>query len=165
MALRKYQEAGLAPSFEFKKPKQMKEGGEVERYHRIELVVEGVPLGYAELHYMSKPIPSFLVNYVFVKKNVRGFGFGGAVMEKINDYIISRGKMGMLCNAIDPKSKVRGIYEAHGWHESSQFSDWMTINEPKNVKPEAVEKAIAYAMLWLEKIEERVDKKEDLKAA
>ena len=163
MSLRRYHEADIEPNFQYKKPKEMVD--EIERYHRIEIVVEGTPLGYAELRYMSKPIPSFLVNYVFIKEKVRGFGFGGAIMEKINEYIVSRGKMGILYNAIDLDSNARGMYAAHGWHESPQFPKWMTINEPKKVKPEDVEKAIIHAMQWMEKIEDRLNEKEKRKAA
>ncbi|MEK7102371.1 MAG: hypothetical protein AAB912_01920, partial [Patescibacteria group bacterium] len=79
MALRKYQEAGLEPIFTRAKPAETDE--EIKRHHRIELTVEGVPLGYAELYYFNKSIPSFLVHFVFIKKTVRGYGFGGAMME------------------------------------------------------------------------------------
>lgn len=153
MALRKYQEAGFVPSFEYKKPKQMKEEGETERYHRIELVVEGVPLGYAELHYMSKPIPSFLVNFVFIKKTIRGFGFGAAMMEQVNEYIASRGKMGLLYNVIDPAEKAHSLYANHGWHESKAFPGWMTFYEPKKATSEDIGQAIMNAMSWMEEME------------
>ncbi|MBI4098791.1 MAG: GNAT family N-acetyltransferase [Candidatus Magasanikbacteria bacterium] len=153
MTLRKYQEAGLQPSFEYKKPGQMKEEGETERYHRIELVVEGVPLGYAELHYMSKPIPSFLVNFVFIKKTIRGFGFGAAIMEQINDYITSHSKMGLLYNVIDPADKAHSLYRDHGWRASKAFPGWMTLNEPKGVAVEKIDHAIMSAMSWMEEME------------
>lgn len=129
MSLRKYQEAGLEPVFQYKKPKEMKDDGEIDRYHRIELAVEGVPLGYAELQYMSKPIPSFLVDMVFIKKSIRGYGFGGAIMKKINDYIISRGKTGILCNVIEEDQNAHKMYANYGWHESPRFPQRMTINE------------------------------------
>ncbi|MEK7481453.1 MAG: GNAT family N-acetyltransferase [Patescibacteria group bacterium] len=153
MALHRYQEAGFAPSFEFKKPRVMKEEGETDRYHRIELMVEGVPLGYAELHYLNKPIPSFLVNFVFIKKTVRGFGFGVAIIEQINDYLTSRGKMGLLYNVIDPKDKAHKLYAHHGWHESRAFPGWMTINEPRKATLENIDQAIMNAMRWMERVE------------
>lgn len=153
MALRKYQEAGLAPSFEHKNPGQMKEEEETKRYHRIELVVEGVPLGYAELHYMSKPVPSFLVNFVFIKKAIRGFGFGAAMMEQINEYVVSRGKMGLLYNIINPAEKMHSLYANHGWHESKAFPGWMTINESRKATQENIDQAIMNAMSWMEEME------------
>ena len=153
MALRKYQEAGLEPSFELKKPQQMKEEVETDRCHRIELIVEGVPLGYAELHYMSKPIPSFLVNFVFIKKTIRGFGFGAAIMDEINEYVTSHGKMGLLYNVIDPAHKAHSLYKDHGWRESRAFSGWMTLNEPKGVATEKIDRAILNAMSWMEEME------------
>lgn len=158
MRARRYQEVGLEPEVVYEKPSARTRFPEEERLHVLDLEVRGRSVGHAELMYASHPIPSYYLNFIFVRELFRGFGFGSAILDQVNLFLLEKGKMGILYNSISKDSSAREMYARAGWHESKKFSGWMTFNEPKDATPAALDQSIVRAGKWLSKTEKKEEK-------
>ena len=72
----------------------------------------------------------------------KGRGFGGALIEQLNNFLDSKGKAGILRNIIDRQNPAFSIYEKRGWRPIEDHEDWLIYNPPKNLTPDRINKAI-----------------------
>lgn len=108
--------------FEYSRPEE----SETEQ-HTIELVVKGEKVGDATLEYHSRPFPFYLVTFVEVEFGQQGQGYGSELVEKINEFLNTRNRPGVLEDAINENNPARGFYERHGWKRIADTS-WFVYN-------------------------------------
>ena len=126
----------MSTSFEYKKPPENQ-----EHVHKIEMVIDGDVIGHADLEYRNDPFPFYYVSLVFIKKTFRGSGFGREVLEKINGFLDSKKKPGILANAIDIDHPAHQMYEKCGWIKIQDKEDWYSYGLD-NLNPNKIKKAV-----------------------
>lgn len=76
---------------------------------------DGDTLGRLNLMYLRKPIPCYYLVYVEVDQPFRGQGLGNRILEAFNEFVESKGALGLLDNIIPPDDPTFDIYTKQGW--------------------------------------------------
>lgn len=133
-------------------PDAIPELKDFERKHRLKLVdSEGNLAGFAELVYFGKPVPAYYLEYMQTNPSHRGKGFGGELIEQVNAFIASKGKMGVLVDAVEEDSAARGIYERHGW-QSTYIPDLLVLNPPSGITNETIADVEKRILHWTDRV-------------
>lgn len=114
-----------------------------EYVHRLQLVIENEPVGYAELEYYNKPFPFYYLSFLQVSENHKGQQFGSFVLDKFNSFLKEKGKAGILYDAMKDSSAAKGIYARHGWLSVAGKKDWYVYNPPQGLDDISLHKAVA----------------------
>ena len=97
--------------FEYKKPPETE-----NKFHRLDLIIDGENIGFAEMEFRNNPFPFYYIELVFVKEIMRGQGLGVKIVEKINEFLDEKGKPGILLNSISSDlAHIKTIYQNHVW--------------------------------------------------
>ncbi len=126
----------MVNEFEYKKPTE-----NLDKVHKIELVIDGEVAGYADLEYRNDPFGFYYVQTVLIRKGFQGHGFGSEMLEKVNEFLDSKNKPGLLLDAVMEDESAAGVYERHGWVRIPGKKYWFGYNL-ENMEPGQVEKAI-----------------------
>lgn len=110
--------------------------------HRLELNFSGQNVGEAELVCRNDPFPFYYLFFLRIDNEQKGRDFGGALVEQLNSFLDSKGKVGILRNIIDHKNPAFLIYEKRGWRPIDGHEHWLIYNVPKNLTPDRIDKAI-----------------------
>ena len=110
--------------------------------HKIILCARDTTVAKADLVYMNYPFPFYYLFFLKVEKEYRSLGYGSFLIENVNHFLSSRGKMGILRNIIDPQSAVCSIYEKHSWMRFTNESPWFLYNKYKKLDNNDIRKAI-----------------------
>lgn len=131
----------MTADFSHRKPPEVfeKEGYQT---HKIEIKENNERIGYVEFEYYNHPFPFYYVSYVLVKDELRGRGIGRKLLEKIDNFLDTAGRAGILLNNISKSSPARDMYENHGWAPIPGKDDWLTYNLPSDLEDGRLEKAI-----------------------
>lgn len=111
-------------------------------FHKLDLIVDGIEIGKAELFYKNSPFPFYYLSWVEIKPEYRGGGHGGFFLAAINEFINERGKAGILTNLIPEDSPAHLVYANYGWQEVGGHSGWYIYNSPYDLSYERLDKAI-----------------------
>jgi len=85
------------------------------RHHRFEIKVDGEVVSAAEVNYYTKPIPLYQVSDLYTEFNHQSKGYGSAIMEKVEQFLIDRGRPGILVdNSIHTSADGRSFYLDRG---------------------------------------------------
>jgi ribosomal protein S18 acetylase RimI-like enzyme len=110
--------------------------------HRLELFQEKEKVGDAYLVYTSKPFPFYYIAYLEVAREARGKGYGKELVDKVNHFLESKGKAGILEDRIFKNNPAKGMYERYGWHAVPDHAGWYTYNLPEGIDDQKVHAAI-----------------------
>lgn len=147
---------GLDSEITHKHPVETEPNEYGARMHRLELHIGDAPVGYAELAYLGKPVPTYYLDYMHVDPQYRGVGFGSELIDQINAFIKSKGKMGLLINGISEGSPATGIYLSHGWTETAN-SSVLVYNVPEGVGEVELKRVRKHLDQWLDKTQGELD--------
>ena len=75
----------------------------------------GENLGYLNMLYMNKPIPSYYLVYVEVASPFRRKGLGNRILKYFREFLIEKSAVGILDNIIPEDDATYDIYSKHGW--------------------------------------------------
>ena len=73
------------------------------------------------------------------------------MLNKLNEFLLTRGKAGLLRNIISKDSPTCGIYEKNGWVPVNSKEGWFIFNSPKDLAYASILKAIAHVKTIEEK--------------
>ena len=134
-------------SFSHLKPHEVFER---EGYHAHKLELrddKGEEIGYAEFEYYSDPFPFYYVAFISVADKYLKKGFGGNILRQVNGFLDSKGRAGLLINAVEQNDPARSMYERYGWVPVPGKKDWLAYNLPENLDDGRLEAAIYKAEL------------------
>ena len=120
-------------------PKEVHEKGE-DYIHRLDLQVNGEKIGEAQLIYKNSPFPFYYLSSISIREDLRGNGEGKNFLVSINNFLLKKGKTGILVNSIDENHPANQIYKNYGWTPVGNY--YYIFNPPKNLSPGRVSKAI-----------------------
>ena len=75
----------------------------------------GENLGYLNMLYLNKPIPSYYLVYVEVASPFRRKGLGNRILKFFKDFLIDKSAVGILDNIIPEEDVTFDIYSKSGW--------------------------------------------------
>ena len=75
----------------------------------------GENLGYLNMLYMNKPIPSYYLVYVEVASPFRKKGLGNRILKLFKEFLTDKSAVGILDNIIPEEDATYDIYSKHGW--------------------------------------------------
>jgi hypothetical protein len=75
----------------------------------------GENLGYLNMLYMNKPIPSYYLVYVEVAPPFRKKGLGNRILKYFKEFLTDKSAVGILDNIIPEEDATYDIYSKHGW--------------------------------------------------
>jgi len=112
--------------------------------HSFHIIVEKEDRGSLHVKYMNKPFPYYYASYLEVNPKEQGKGYGKQLLLKFNKFLDEKGKMGILCDTIDPSDNpdAVGMYERNGWTRISDGDEWLYYNKPNSISQELLEKAV-----------------------
>ncbi len=85
-------------------------------FHTFEIHAEGgEALGYLNMVYLRKPIPSYYLVYVEVLPPFRGRGLGNRILKAFKEFAEEQGAVGLLDNIILPEEPTYDIYAKNDW--------------------------------------------------
>lgn len=113
----------------YKNPKDNLEKGE-DPLHTIDLMLDGKIIGRAEITYYSRPFPLYQISELYVEPEYQGAGRASKIMDQIEEFLIKKGKAGVLVDAIDPDSPASGMYARRGWQEVPEQGGLFAFNLP-----------------------------------
>lgn len=106
------------------------------RHHRFEVVNDGKVVSAAEVNYYSRPIPFYQVTDLYTEVKDQGRGYASAVMDQVENFLIQRGKPGILADAsIYNHPKGKSFYASRGWIEIGTEGH-RAFNLPKDINPD-----------------------------
>jgi GNAT superfamily N-acetyltransferase len=124
----------------YTKPEDSSED-EISRHHHFEIKVDGEVVAAAEVQYFSSPIPFYQISDAYTEYEHQGKGYGTAIMEKIEAFLLERGKPGILVdNSVltqemdEAKTGVNSFYETRGWRYINDIH--MVFNLPDDIDPD-----------------------------
>lgn len=121
-----------APSINYVDPKKdLEEEGLGQ--HRLDLIIDGIKTGGAEINYFSKPLPLYQLTDLWVDFDSQGKGFGSKILEQFEEMLITRKKPGVLVDAILEGNEASGMYKRRGWKEVPNSYGLYVFNWPKDV--------------------------------
>jgi len=89
-----------------------------EPFHTFEIhTAEGEVIGYLNMIYLRKPIPSYYLVYVEVLPPFRGRGLGNKILKAFREFVEDVGAVGLLDNIILPEEPTYDIYTRLGWKD------------------------------------------------
>ncbi|MBI4088175.1 hypothetical protein HY418_02205 [Candidatus Kaiserbacteria bacterium] len=94
------------------------------------------------MEYFGKPFPFYYLGNVFTSGVHQQQGIAGNLVEKVNSFLETRGKTGILYNAISPYLKAHGMYERRGWTPISGRSRWLIYNPTPRITEEMMRRAV-----------------------
>ncbi|OGP91668.1 MAG: hypothetical protein A2157_06665 [Deltaproteobacteria bacterium RBG_16_47_11] len=87
-------------------------------FHTFEIhTAEGEVIGYLNMIYLRKPIPSYYLVYVEVLPPFRGRGLGNKILKAFREFVEDVGAVGILDNIILPEEPTFNIYTKLGWRD------------------------------------------------
>src|SRR4030067_1252526 len=87
-------------------------------FHTFEIhTAEGEVIGYLNMIYLRKPIPSYYLVYVEVLPPFRGRGLGNKILKAFREFVEHVGAVGLLDNIILPEEHTFNIYTKLGWRD------------------------------------------------
>jgi len=87
-------------------------------FHTFEIHTKGGEvLGYLNMIYLRKPIPSYYLVYVEVLPPFRGRGLGNKILKAFREFVEDVGAVGLLDNIILPEEPTFNIYTKLGWRD------------------------------------------------
>jgi GNAT superfamily N-acetyltransferase len=90
--------------------------GSRQPFHTLEIHTEGKEaLGYLNMIYLRRPIPSYYLVYVEVLPPFRGRGLGNKILKAFREFVEDAGAVGVLDNIILPEEPTYNIYTKLGW--------------------------------------------------
>lgn len=119
-------------SLRYSSPKQSSEQGE-DPQHRFEVMVEGEKVGAAEIDYYSKPLPLYQVAELYIDPKHQGKGYASKILAQVEDWLIQKGKPGVLVDAIMEGEPAEGMYARRGWTEVPNGNGLHVFNWPSEV--------------------------------
>lgn len=128
-------------SFKHRRPLESREQAGTYT-HRLELNWGGEHVGEAELVYRNDPFPFYYLFILRIEGKQQGRGFGGALVEQLNNFLDSKGKAGILRNIINHDNPACSIYENRGWQPIEGNESWFIYNPPEHLTPDRIRKAI-----------------------
>lgn len=144
-----------ASHVEYVAPNAIPELKDFERKHRLKLVdSEGGLAGFAELVYFGKPVPAYYLEYMQTNPSHRGKGFGVELIEQVNAFLVSKGKMGVLVDAVEPGTAAHGVYERHGW-QATYIPDLLIFNPPADITNDVLADVEKRILHWTDRVFER----------
>jgi GNAT superfamily N-acetyltransferase len=103
-------------------PPEKSEMNELFRHHKFEVNEDGVVISSAEVQYYTRPIPVYQVTDLYTIPSRQNEGFASAVLDKIEAFLIERGKPGILVDGImSDVPELTSMYERRGWRLIDQF--------------------------------------------
>lgn len=105
------------------------------RHHRFEIKIDGEVVAAAEVDYRSKPIPLYQVSDLYTEEDLQGRGYGSAIMRQVEDFLVDRGKVGILVdNSIYTSETGKSFYLERGWVKIDAL-DRLVYNLPDTIDP------------------------------
>lgn len=86
------------------------------------------------MQYFSTPFPLYEIS-LGIKKEYRGRGFGGEIMDYIEKFLKQKGRAGVLIDFIadiNPNSEAIGMYKERGWVRVRPDMRRFAFNIPKS---------------------------------
>jgi GNAT superfamily N-acetyltransferase len=142
-------------SIEYSSPQQAAEGGETPQ-HRFDLIVDGEKIGAAEIDYFSKPLPLYQVSDLYVDFEHKGKGYASQILSQVEEWITSRGKPGVLVDAVMEGDDASGMYVRRGWMSVPNTPGLHVFNWPADVSLSVLD---GYAMRHTDMTEREAFKK------
>jgi len=148
--------------FFYKKPHEQQTNKEERElgHHSIDLYLEGEREGRLIYSYFSNPIPTYFVEYIYIHHKHKGRGYGSEILEKANQILIDKKRMGVLINSMSNLKK--DMYKRHGWIEWGRMEEenedsfmMMYFNPPKWASKEDIDTMIKKLTKHSENIEQR----------
>ena len=103
--------------------------------HSFDLFIDGVKIGYANVKYLSKPLPYYLLSYIDIDPAFRNKKYASKILDQTEAWIKERGKPGVLLDAIFDDEPAVNMYARRGWQEVPGSYRLYTYNWPKDVDP------------------------------
>lgn len=119
---------------EYSKPEESDPDKEF-RHHRFEIKDGSEVLAAAEVNYYSNPIPFYQITDLYTKFDHQGKGYGSAIMDQVESFLIKRRKPGVLVDAsVDTHKDGESFYLGRGWEPVGDLGQ-MAFNLQDGVDP------------------------------
>lgn len=91
-------------------------------FHNLEIhTEEGEILGYLNMMYLKRVIPSYYLVYVEVMPPFRRLGLGNKILNAFMEFVKDKKAIGLLDNIIPPAEATYEIYTKLGWKSIKDF--------------------------------------------
>ena len=119
-------------NIKYHSPAELKEKGE-DPQHKFDLIIDGEQIGGAEIQYLSKPLPHYVLKELWVDFEHKGKGYASQIMDQVETFLKERKKPGLLVEAILEGDPAQGMYAKRGWQEVPNSLGIHVYNWPENI--------------------------------